>query len=200
MMSEVESPNFWEQRYQEGTTRWDIGQPAPAFVKFLNSPAAPVDGRVAVLGCGRGYEALLFASRGFEVVGFDFAPSAIAAATCLARDAGISAQFLERDIFDLVDEFAGYFDFVVEHTCFCTLFPEKRPNYVRLVNLILRPGGELIGLFFTHSRAGGPPFGVTAGEIERYFAGNFDILSLAPAADSVPARQGEEHFALFRRK
>lgn len=199
-MSEVESPNFWEARYQEGAARWDIGQPAPPFVKFLNSPGAPVDGRVAVLGCGRGYEALLFASRGFEVVGFDFAPSAIAAASRLAQAAGISARFLQRDIFDLVDEFTGYFDFVVEHTCFCAISPEKRPQYVRLVNSILRPGGILIGLFFTHSRAGGPPFGVTPAEIERYFSGDFDIISLAPAAESVPARQGEEHFALFRRK
>ncbi len=199
-MSEFESPSFWEQRYQEGTTRWDIGQPAPAFVNLLNSPGAPADGRVAVLGCGRGYEALLFASRGFEVVGFDFAPSAIAAATRLARDAGISARFLQRDIFDLVDEFTGYFDFVVEHTCFCAILPEKRPEYVRLVHSLLRPGGILIGLFFTHSRAGGPPFGVTPAEIEKYFSGYFDILSLEPPAESVPARQGEEHFALFRRK
>jgi SAM-dependent methyltransferase len=199
MMSEFQSPNFWEQRYQEGATRWDIGQPAPAFVKFLNSPGAPRRGRVAVLGCGRGYEALLFASRGFEVVGFDFAPSAIAAATRLARDAGISAQFLQRDIFDLFDEFAGYFDFVVEHTCFCAISQENRLEYVRLVNSILSPGGELIGLFFTHSRAGGPPFGVTPAEIDKYFTGYFHIVSLEPAADSVPARQGEEHFALFRR-
>ncbi|MBW4495866.1 MAG: methyltransferase domain-containing protein [Oscillatoria princeps RMCB-10] len=199
-MSEVESPNFWEARYQEGAARWDIGQPAPAFVKFLNSPGAPVDGRVAVLGCGRGYEALLFASRGFEVVGFDFAPSAIAAASRLAQAAGISARFLQRDIFDLVDEFTGYFDFVVEHTCFCAISQDKRQEYVRLVNSILTPGGELIGLFFTHSRAGGPPFGVTPAEIEKYFAGDFDIISLAPPAESVPARQGEEHFALFRRK
>ena len=199
-MSEFESPSFWEQRYQEGTTRWDIGQPAPAFVNLLNSPLAPVDGRVAVLGCGRGYEALLFASRGFDVMGFDFAPSAIAAASRLARYAGISARFLQRDIFNLVNEFTGYFDFVVEHTCFCAILPEKRSEYVRLVHSLLRPGGELIGLFYTHSRAGGPPFGVTPAEIERYFSGDFDILSLAPAAYSVPARQGEEHFALFRRK
>ena len=24
-------PTAWEQRYQDGTTHWDLGQPAPAF-------------------------------------------------------------------------------------------------------------------------------------------------------------------------
>ena len=28
------SAEAWEHRYQEGTTRWDLGQPAPAFYRF----------------------------------------------------------------------------------------------------------------------------------------------------------------------
>ncbi|MBD2103256.1 methyltransferase domain-containing protein [Leptolyngbya sp. FACHB-261] len=195
----VEEATFWEPYYQQGTLRWDLGQAAPPLVELLQA-AKPKPGRAAVLGCGRGYDALLFADQGFEVVGFDFAPSAIAAATALAQAAGSSAQFLQRDIFELIPEFENQFDYVVEHTCFCAIAPEKRPDYVRLVRTLLRPQGELLGLFFTHQRPGGPPFGVTSEEIQQYFRADFEILSLTPNLNSIPARQGEEHIGQFRLK
>lgn len=197
-MNTVSEPNFWEQIYQEGTTRWDLGQAAPPFVSLLNSPEAPAPGRAAVLGCGRGYDALLFAQQRFEVVGFDFAPSAIDEAKSLAQNAGSTAQFLQRNIFQLADEFPKYFDYVVEHTCFCAIAPEQRPAYVQLVRSILKPKGELIGLFFTHNRPGGPPFCSTPAEIRREFEADFQILSLEPVTNSTPKRQGEEHLGRFR--
>ncbi len=198
MALSVEDLSFWERHYQAGSLRWDLGQAAPPFVNWLNSSEAPRPGRAVVLGCGRGYDALLFAARGFEVVGVDFAPSAIAAAQQLAQATGSSAQFLQRDIFGLAAEWTGQFDYVVEHTCFCAIAPAKRSDYVRLVRALLRPQGELIGLFFTHSRAGGPPFGVTPEQLRQYFEAEFEILALHRASDSVAARQAEEHLGHFR--
>ena len=197
-MQSTTDSSYWEQRYQEKTTRWDLGQAAPAFVSLLNSQETLTPGRTAVLGCGRGYDALLFAEHGFEVVGFDFAPSAIAEATSLAQAAGSTAKFLQRDIFDLAMEFPQDFDYVVEHTCFCAIPLERRPEYVQLVRSLLRPKGELIALFFTHNRPGGPPFGSTPAEIVQYFEADFEILSLESVANSVPSRQGEEHIGRFR--
>lgn len=199
-MHAVTDSNYWEQRYQEGTTRWDLGQAAPPFASLLNSSTAPAPGRAAILGCGRGYDAFLFAKQGFEVVGFDFAPSAIATARSLAHEAGSTAQFLQRNIFDLADEFPRYFDYLVEHTCFCAIAPEQRPAYVELASSLLKPEGELIGLFFTHNRPGGPPFGSTPAEIRREFEADFEILFLEPVTNSAPGRQGEEHLGRFRLK
>ena len=197
MQSTTDSSD-WEQRYQEKTTPWDLGQAAPGFVSLLNSRQILSPGRTAVLGCGHGYDALLFAEHGFEVVGFDFAPSAIAEATSLAQAAGSTAKFLQRDIFDLAMEFPQDFNYVVEHTCFCAIPPERRLEYVQLVRSLLRPKGELIALFFTHNRPGGPPFGSTPTEIVQYFEADFEILSLESVANSVPSRQGEEHIGRFR--
>ncbi len=197
-MQSTTDSSYWEQRYQEKTTRWDLGQAAPAFVSLLNSQETLTPGRTAVLGCGRGYDALLFAEHGFEVLGFDFAPSAIAEAKSLVQAAGSTAKFLQRDIFDLATEFPQDFDYVVEHTCFCAIPLERRPEYVQLVRSLLRPKGELIALFFTHNRSGGPPFGSTPTEIVQYFEADFEILSLESVANSVPSRQGEEHIGYFR--
>ncbi len=188
---------YWEQHYQQKTTRWDIGKAAPPFVSLLQSANAPSRGLVAVLGCGRGYDAVLFAQFGFEVIGFDFANSAITEATALAS-VDSSVKFLQRDIFDLPAEFASYFDYVVEYTCFCAIDPALRSRYVQVVKSILKPQGELIGLFFTHNRPGGPPFGATPQEISEYFQQDFEILSLEPATNSISERQGEEHLGQFR--
>ncbi len=191
--------DFWEQRYQDGRTGWDLGQPAPPFVRLLDSDQAPTPGRIAVLGAGRGYDAVLFADRGFEVVGFDLAPSAIAAATQLAQARHLPAQFLQRNIFDLPSEFAGQFDYVLEHTCFCAIAPDQRDAYVQVAHRLLRPSGELIALFWAHQMPGGPPFGSTVDELHQRFMPLFDIIEFAPATNSVAGRDNE-FLARLRRK
>ncbi len=198
MMVTVANFEFWENRYIEGTTGWDLGQAAPPFVSLLDSAAAPKIGKIAVLGSGSGYDALLFAQKGFEVTGFDFAPSAIASATELAQTRGIAAQFLQRNIFDLPTEFPNYFDYVLEHTCFCAIEPTLRPAYVKLVKSLLKPFGELIALFWAHNQPGGPPFGTTTAEIRQYFEPNFKINRLNLANNSVPQRQGQEYLGRFQ--
>ncbi len=196
-MVTVASSEFWENRYIEGTTGWDLGQAAPPFVSLLDSTAAPKPGKIAVLGSGSGYDALLFAARGFEVIGFDFAPSAIISATELAQNKGISTQFLQRNIFNLPAEFPHYFDYVLEHTCFCAIDPGDRPSYVKLVKSLLKPSGELLALFWAHNQAGGPPFGTTTTEIRQYFEPDFKINSLDLVNNSVPQRQGQEYLGRF---
>jgi SAM-dependent methyltransferase len=175
----------------------DIKQAAPPFATLLQSTTAPPPGRIAVLGCGRGYDALLFAAHQFEVIGFDFAESAITEAIALAETSQTTAKFLQRNIFDLAAEYENYFDYVLEHTCFCAIDPAQRPAYVQLTKSILKPQGKLIGLFFTHNRPGGPPFGMTPEEIRDYFQTDFQILSLIPATNSIRDRQGEEHLGRF---
>ncbi|HEY9762734.1 MAG TPA: methyltransferase domain-containing protein [Trichocoleus sp.] len=192
--------DFWEQRYQEGSTRWDLGQPAPPFVSWLRAANAPPPGKTIVLGSGRGYEAMLFAERGFEVTAVDFAPSAIAEASQMAAAQDLPVQFLQRDIFDLVPEFAGQFDYVVEHTCFCAIHPALRTAYVNLVADLLKPGGELLALFFTHGQPGGPPFSTTPEEIRQLFESKFALLSLRPETHSIESRQGKEHIGHFHFK
>ena len=199
MLSIVNS-EYWENRYQEGTTRWDLGQAAPPLQSLLNSPQAPRPGKIAVLGCGRGYDAILFAQHGFEAIGFDFASSAIADATALAQASGSSAKFMQRDIFELPAEFPHEFDYVLEHTCFCAIDPSLRSAYVKLARNILRSQGELIGLFWAHTRPGGPPFGATTEEIQQLFAPDFNILSLELVTNSIPERQGDEYLGHFRFK
>jgi len=190
----------WEEKYQSNGDRWNLGYAAPPFVSLLTSANAPNPGKMAVLGCGKGHDALMFAESGFEIVGFDFAPSAIVEATATAKARAISAQFLQRDIFTLNQEFSDRFDYVLEHTCFCAIAPSWRSQYVAVVKSLLRPGGKLIALFYTHNRPDGPPFGVKPQEVLDYFAADFEPILFQKAKNSILRRQGNEHLAIFELK
>jgi SAM-dependent methyltransferase len=199
MNPDISQAEFWEARYQNGTTRWDLGHPSPALVDWVQQhPTAA--GRSLVLGCGRGHDALFLARAGFDVVGVDFAPGAIAAATAAAQAQSLEATFLQRDIFDLLPDYREQFDYGVEHTCFCAIDPRQRDRYVDLVHGLLKPGGYLIGIFFTHQRPGGPPFGATPADIRQHFSRCFEVQSLTPVPNSVPQRTGEEHLGCFQRR
>ena len=190
----------WEDRYQSSGDRWNLGFPAPPFVSLLASNNAPQPGKLAVIGCGKGHDAFFFAESGFEVVGFDFAPSAIAEAAATAKAREIPALFLQRDIFTLDKEFASSFDYVLEHTCFCAIDPSLRSQYVEVVKSLLRPGGKLIALFYTHNRPDGPPFGIKPQKVLDYFAADFETILFQKAKDSIERRQGNEHLAIFQLK
>jgi methyl halide transferase len=190
----------WEQRYREGDAPWNLGYPTPPLLNLLTSAQAPPPGKIAVLGCGSGQDALAFAAAGFEVVGFDFATSAIDHAQATAQARQLKAQFFVRNIFELEPAFAHAFDYVLEHTCFCAIEPGLRSQYTRVVKTLLRPQGQLIALFFTHRRPGGPPFGSQPQEILDHFSPDFETVLFQPAQDSIARRQGEEHLAIFQKR
>lgn len=197
----VNEPAFWEERYQHGEAGWDIGRPAPPLASWLASAEAPPAGRrVAVLGSGRGHEAVLFVRAGHQVTGFDFAPSAVRDARANAAAAGLDARFEQADIFDLLARYRGAFDLAVEHTCFCAIDPSRRGEYVQVVRDLLASQGQLVGLFFAHGQPGGPPFTTSRQEVERLFRPRFDIVRLETAHNSVPSRAKQELFALMRKR
>jgi methyl halide transferase len=191
----------WNSKYQSGADPWDLGCPAPPFVHLFDSPRSPKPGRIAVLGCGAGHDAMFFAAAGFEVVGFDFAPMAIDRATTAAHNRELkNIQFFQRNIFELNPEFTNGFDYVLEHTCFCAIDPSLRSDYVQVVKQLLRPNGMLIALFYTHNRPDGPPFSVKPKAVLELLHADFDRISFEPAKDSIDRRKGEEHLGLFQVK
>jgi SAM-dependent methyltransferase len=109
--------------------------------------------------------------------------------------------FEARDVFTLDEAYAEFFDLVWEYTCFPAIDPARRPEYVRVVRRILRPGGLLLALFFPVDPEwlGGPPFGATRDEIERLLADGFHVETAIEPADSVPARRGKEWLVRARR-
>jgi SAM-dependent methyltransferase len=191
---------YWERHYQEGTTGWDLGAPAPPFVDLLAGPWPPAPGSMIVLGAGRGHDALLFVRHGFKVTALDFAESAVRETREAARKAGLPVETARHDFFELPPEYDSSFDYVLEHTFFSAINPGRREEYVQIVHRLLKPGGLFIALFYAHGRPGGPPFTTSADEVRALFEPSFTIERLEVPVRSVKPRQGLELLALMRPK
>lgn len=199
----VEDKEFWEALYQTKKTPWDLGKVAPPLLTLLNSPYAMPPGKMAVLGCGNGHECVFLSSRGFEVTGIDFAPSAIASTMAKLQNNGTlgkSSFLLERDFFELQD-YDHYYDYVLEHCSFCAIDPSRRRAYVRAVRDMLKPGGKFVALWwFLPDKKGGPPFAAHKTDLFELFGSYFSIDIAYEPKDSVSDRRGQEFITVMSLK
>ena len=136
----------WEQRYQTKDMPWEKGEPAPGLVDFLAAHPQLNRGTVLVPGCGTGHDARAWAKAGFDVTGYDLAPSAIQLCKEKTKAAGLEANFVIGNF--LADEPPQLFDWVFEHTLFCAIAKERRDDYVSrpaavLLDQTLRDAHEL---------------------------------------------------------
>ncbi len=190
----------WEECYKTGNTPWDKSEPAPELESALAEGL--LKGRVLVPGCGLGHDVRAIAKAGaLEVIGLDLAPSAIQE----AKEQAVlpNTSFLQGDFFELPEAFMGHFDWIWEHTCFCAIPPADRPQYIQSARNSLCPGGRLLALFFLNpdmeDPSQGPPFGVTTEELDRDFAGLFELEQEWLPRATYPGREGRELVRLLRR-
>jgi methyl halide transferase len=189
----------WDALYRTGEIFWDKGAPSPPLRQYFERN--PARGRALVPGCGRGHEVALAAEFGFDATGLDIAPTAIAEARELYP--AIAARFVVGDLFEPAMELRGAFDVVIEHTCMSGLPPALRADYRRGIDLVLRPGGLLIGVWYINPALDpgeeGPPFAFNVADLTALFADGYAIV-----ADYVPevafrGREGRERVRVLRR-
>ncbi len=207
-MQNINEHIFWEEKYKKEKIPWDIGEVAPAFVKYFcdeNRELLTENKEIAVLGCGHGHDAFYLAKNiKCQVYAFDFSESAISYCNQVKEKQNIkNINFYQIDIFELIKDkkWASYFDLIIEHTCFCAIDPKRRDEYIKLVKYLLKPNGELVGLFFIRDESlGGPPYGSTPELIKNYFKNYFqEVVELRPEPCLHSNLQGEEYFGVFKR-
>jgi methyl halide transferase len=193
------TPEFWGEKYRIGDTGWDLGEVSPPFARLLESGGLK-RGRMLIPGCGRGWEAIFFAQKGFDVTAADFAPEAIAEVERRAREAGVEIKTECRDFLNPPSEWIGRFDILLEQTCFCAIHPTRRPAYVEAAWKSLRSGGEVTGLFYHTKQSGGPPFDTRPEDVRRLFEPFFSIEHFAVSPDSHSRRRNQEWLGRFRKQ
>jgi len=189
---------YWQQRYEARNTGWDMGMVSPPLSAYIDQ-LTEKDLNILLPGAGMGYEAVYLAESGFEALTvLDIAPFPLESLKKRLPASFRAENLVETDFFDFE---AGPFDLILEHTFFCALPPELRPQYARKMNTLLRPGGKLAGLFFDFPLTPkGPPFGGSKEEYAQLFAPYFHIRVLERATNSIPPRQGSELFFIFEKK
>lgn len=136
---------FWEDRYQTQQTGWDRGGANPHLDVWLEAEHLQIPARVAVPGCGGGWEVAELAARGFAVTGLDYAPAAVERTRALLARRGLSAEVIQADVLTWQPEMK--FDAIYEQTCLCALHPDQWVRYGAALHRWLVPGGRLLALF-----------------------------------------------------
>ncbi len=186
---------FWDQRYRAGRMPWDAGGLPAAFSDFLSRSKSP--GRALVPGCGSAYEVRALAEAGWDVVGVDFSPAAVASARQVLGPFGACVR--QTDFFG--SELRGSFDLIYERTFLCSLPPECWPAYAKQVATLLATGGRLAGFFYYGQESEPPPYPLSDVEASRLFGPwSRRVMDIAiPAGDSLELYAGAERWQEWQR-
>jgi pimeloyl-ACP methyl ester carboxylesterase/SAM-dependent methyltransferase len=155
---------------------WDRTEPHPLLAQW----AAGRDGtgrRAVVVGCGLGADAEFLAGRGYDTVGFDIAPAAVA----IARDRhpDTTVDYAVANLLDLPEHWRHGFDLVVDIYTVQALPREPRPAAIAGVGSLVAPGGTLLVIQVCFEEAygtGGPPWPLRRDEIESFAVGGLQAV------------------------
>lgn len=179
---------YWDDRYSEGDSPWDIGSASTPLATYLDG-LSDKDLRILIPGAGRAYEAEHAHRLDFtQVFAMDFTGAPLEA--LMARCPGFPrAHLLIGDFF----AHEGQYDVILEQTFFCALDPTLRGKYVQHMHKLLKPGGELVGVLFDSvPNPIGPPFGGSKEEYRSLFEPIFPGVSFERCYNSIAPRAGRE--------
>ena len=189
----------WEEIYQKGEVFWNKGEASPPMKQYLERH--PVRGRALVPGCGHGHEVALAVEHGLDAIGLDIAPTGVAEARALYPK--LAERFVVGDLFNPPVELRGAFDVVLEHTCLSGLHPSLRADYRRGIDLTLKRGGLLIGVWFIEPDLDpgdeGPPFPLSVPDLTALFAQDYEVVEDYVPDVSFPTRVKQERIRVLRR-
>ena len=190
---------YWTNRYQEGNTGWDIGQPSTPIKAYIDQLKNKYL-EILIPGAGNGHEVEYLHHQGFTqttILDISSAPldAFKARVPSFPRSHMVNKNFFEH---------IGTYDLVIEQTFFCSFLPtkENRVTYAETMSSIIRPGGKLVGLWFdfpVESRDA-RPFGGSREEYTDYLSPYFEVKTFDRSYNSIEPRDGKELFGIFVRK
>ncbi len=151
---------FWQERFEKNEIGWDRGAASPQLIGWIESGALQPC-RIAVPGCGTGWEVAELARRGFDVTGIDYVAGAVERTRARLDAQGLKAEVLQADV--LQYQPATPFDAVYEQTCLCAIHPEHWLEYAQQLQQWLKPGGSLWVLYLQMIRPAATEEGVIHG-------------------------------------
>jgi thiopurine S-methyltransferase len=187
-------PEFWHDRWRKG----QIGFHQSAVDGHLRQhwPALKLAGnsRVFVPLCGKSLDLLWLRERGHSVVGVELSAVALES---LCMEQGIPArrrildgfdvyetqnlQLYRGDFFSLTPTLLGCVSAVYDRAALIAWPLEQRAAYVAHITALTMPGTQilLITMEYPQTQMQGPPFSVTADDVERLYAAHYSIQELS---------------------
>ena len=133
MMKNKFDKAYWEHRYEENKTGWNIGYASPPIKKYIEQ----LDNKsisILIPGAGNSFEAELLWGKGFtNTFVLDIAKQPLENLRNRVKDFP-DEQLLHHDFFELNSKF----DLIIEQTFFCALNPDLRKQYVEKMYQLLK--------------------------------------------------------------
>ena len=195
------SASFWDDKYINNEAHWDMRTPTPVFESLMDSGEFMHPGKILIAGCGKGYDAVLAAKKGYDVYAVDFSIEAIKLARELAAKENVKVNLIHEDIFKLGSVYKGFFDYVYDYVTYCAIVPERRKKYAEITGTFLKQDGKLIALLFpVEDRRGGPPYAVDVKEFYELFSEHLKLKFSSKKINSIHPRQGREVLQVYIKK
>jgi SAM-dependent methyltransferase len=161
---------------------WDTGITPPEVVEAIEGAEALKPGRALDLGCGTGTNSLYLAQHGWQVVGVDFAVTAIRKARRKAREVRLAVDFYAADVTRL-DFLQPPFDLALDIGCFHTLEAEGRVRYRDQLRRLLRPGACFMFYAFGPHQGRFGETGISPEGVQQLFQSDFRLLRVEGGTD-----------------
>ena len=179
-------PEFWLSRWRDGQTGFHGQEVHEDLLAHEEAFLGGGPHRVLVPLCGKTVDLDWLAARGYEVVGVELSP--VAVAEVVARLGGGFEQdelgpyrrwrrgnvtLLCGDVLAATAELLGPVDRIWDRAALVALPPTMRPRYAATLRGILRSGGLLLQNSFSYDQSAmdGPPFSVPPSEVAQHYEG-----------------------------
>ena len=193
---------FWDDLYKNNKDKWNLNSVTPAFIDWEKENHNDKNINVCVPGCGKGSDALYFASSGYNVYAIDFSKNAIKYLRKKSQSLNININIIQADFFNMEENYLHYFDLIIEYTFYCAIEPSKRNEYVEICNKILKNKGKFVGIFLPLNKTTdtNPPFKVSTDEIIKSFSKDFSLIQQYYPLNSINKRKDNEILIEFEKK
>lgn len=190
-----EDTPYWEDRYRENDTPWDLGMASPPLKNYIDRLT---DHNVSILipGCGNAYEAGYLLEKGFlNVTLIDL--SATLTSSLQSKYKELPIEIINANFFD----HKGSYDLILEQTFFCALSPSLRKSYVNTCYELLKDDGKIAGVFFNKKFVENePPYIASDDQYLNLFKDLFHFNEFLPCTTSAGPRLGYEVSFEFQKK
>lgn len=196
--------NFWLERWDAGQTGFHNEDVNPNLVRHLPEVSLPAGSHVFVPLCGKTRDIPWLLAKGYQVTGIELSQLAI---DQLFDEMGVQPEVSETgaltafkseglvvysgDFFKLTSEILRPVDLIWDRAALVALPDVMRLEYSsHLRSLTDNAPQLLVTLEYDPAEMDGPPFFVTADEVNRHYADHYDIrpLRLASATDPLKGR------------
>lgn len=187
--------SFWRQKWESNAIAFHKSEANPALVSHFGSLSLAPNSRVFLPLCGKTLDIAWLLSQGYRVAGAELVDVAIEQLfdeleiEPKISDIGHIRQYSAPNIdifvgnvFDVTGDILGAVDAIYDRAALVALPADVRRRYTAHLKQISDRAPQLLVTFeYDQSQMNGPPFSISAAEVEQHYGASYDLSLLANA-------------------